>query len=104
MDKLDHAYLTDLVRRSRQGDSTAFAELSTATCQRHYAYLCEMLGDEQAAADTLKKALQDPVLLSGPVLLEIRCACGARPDLGRPTTTPLQNRDAFMDFLQSRNK
>ena len=55
-------------------------------------------------ADTLKKALQDPALRSGPVLLEIRCACGARPDLGRPTTTPLQNRDAFMDFLQSRNK
>lgn len=38
---------------------------------------------------------------AGPVLLEIRCACGARSDLGRPTTTPLQNRDAFMDFLRS---
>ena len=40
-------------------------------------------------------------IVSGPVLLEIRCACGARADLGRPTTTPLQNRDAFMDFLRS---
>ena len=38
--------------------------------------------------------------LEGPVLLEIRCACGARADLGRPTTTPVQNRDAFMAFLQ----
>ncbi len=37
----------------------------------------------------------------GPCLLEIRCACGARKDLGRPTTTPVQNRDAFMDFLDS---
>ena len=36
----------------------------------------------------------------GPVLLEVRCTCGARPDLGRPTTTPQQNRDAFMSFLQ----
>ena len=57
MDKLDHAYLTELVQRSRQGDSNAFAELYTATCQRHYAYLYEMLGDERAAADTLKKAM-----------------------------------------------
>ena len=38
-------------------------------------------------------------LSAGPVLLEIRCANGARPDLGRPTTTPIQNRDALMGFL-----
>ena len=51
-------------------------------------------------ADSLKKALQKVSSLDGPVLLEVRCACGARADLGRPTTTPVQNRDAFMDFLQ----
>ena len=37
----------------------------------------------------------------GPVFLEIQVRKGNRPDLGRPTTTPLQNRDAFMDFLKS---
>lgn len=35
----------------------------------------------------------------GPLLLEIRCANGSRADLGRPTTTPLQNRDALMAWL-----
>ena len=35
----------------------------------------------------------------GPVLLEIRCACGSRPDLGRPTTSPEENKTAFMRFL-----
>ena len=35
----------------------------------------------------------------GPVLLEIRANKGARDDLGRPTTTPLENRDAFMARL-----
>ena len=39
---------------------------------------------------------------SGPVFLEIRCALGARADLGRPTTTPIENRDAFMRFLQTK--
>ena len=31
--------------------------------------------------------------------LEIRCALGAREDLGRPTTTPVENRDAFMAYV-----
>ena len=46
---------------------------------------------------------QDIPALTGPVFLEIRCACGARPDLGRPATTPQQNRDAFMAFLNDPN-
>ena len=53
------------------------------------------------SADSLRRLLSEAGSLSGPVLLEIRCACGARSDLGRPTTTPLQNRDAYMEFLSS---
>lgn len=37
--------------------------------------------------------------LQGPVLLEIRVKKGNRKDLGRPTTTPIQNKEALMDFL-----
>lgn len=53
------------------------------------------------SGESLRETLRDLPENAGPVLLEIRCACGARADLGRPTTTPLQNRDAFMDFLRS---
>lgn len=35
-----------------------------------------------------------------PVLLEIRVKKGARKDLGRPTTTPIQNKECFMEFLR----
>lgn len=35
----------------------------------------------------------------GPVLLEITIACGSRSDLGRPKTTPEQNKVAFMEHL-----
>ncbi len=31
--------------------------------------------------------------------IEVMCAVGARDDLGRPTTTPQENRDALMGFL-----
>ena len=34
-----------------------------------------------------------------PFLLEVKVKKGARPDLGRPTTTPVQNKAALMDFL-----
>ncbi len=51
--------------------------------------------------ETLKAALKGiaDIEANGPVLLEICCACGARGDLGRPTTTPKENRDALMKFI-----
>lgn len=35
-------------------------------------------------------------------LIEVKCALGAREDLGRPTTTALENRNAFMEYLEKR--
>ena len=35
-----------------------------------------------------------------PIFLEIRVRKGNRKDLGRPTTTPIQNKDALMQFLK----
>ncbi len=37
--------------------------------------------------------------VGGPILLEIQVKKGNRKDLGRPTTTPVQNKDALMKFL-----
>jgi len=36
----------------------------------------------------------------GPILLEVKVKKGNRKDLGRPTTTPIQNKDALMDYLK----
>ena len=40
--------------------------------------------------------------IEGPALLEIRVNKGARKDLGRPTTTPIENKKAFMGFLSNK--
>ena len=37
--------------------------------------------------------------MQGPILLEIKVKKGARKDLGRPTTTPIQNKEVLMDYL-----
>ena len=35
-----------------------------------------------------------------PALLEVKVKKGNRKDLGRPTTTPIQNKEALMTFLE----
>lgn len=37
----------------------------------------------------------------GPALLEIRVSQGARPNLGRPTTTPIENKESFIAYLRN---
>ena len=39
-------------------------------------------------------------LSDGPVLVEVKVKKGNRKDLGRPSTTPFQNKEALMDFLK----
>lgn len=43
-----------------------------------------------------------PILttLPAPLLLEIKVKKGSRDDLGRPTTTPVENKEALMSFLE----
>lgn len=49
--------------------------------------------------DQLKNALDD-MLVSGLQLIEVRVKKGNRKDLGRPTTSPIQNKEALMEFLK----
>lgn len=54
--------------------------------------------DEEQLRDAVQKAKACREL----TFLEVRCANGARADLGRPTTTPQQNKNAFMERLGSK--
>lgn len=48
----------------------------------------------------LADALKAVKMVDGPVLLQVCVKKGNRKDLGRPTTTPIQNKEALMDFLK----
>lgn len=48
--------------------------------------------------EELKTLLRED--LSGPVFIEVKVNKGARKDLGRPTTTPKENKEALMNFLK----
>lgn len=49
--------------------------------------------------DELLDLLQDVKNQNGPIFVQICVKKGNRKDLGRPTTTPIQNKEALMDFL-----
>ena len=48
----------------------------------------------------LLNALKAVTMVEGPMLLEVKVKKGNRKDLGRPTTTPIQNKEALMNFLK----
>lgn len=52
--------------------------------------------------DEIKVALQKITTMEGPVLLELKVKVASRDDLGRPTTTPVDNKLHFMEFLSER--
>ena len=52
------------------------------------------------AMEELEAKLAEIKNAEGPVLLQICVKKGNRKDLGRPTTTPIQNKEALMAFLQ----
>ena len=51
---------------------------------------------KESLFDTLDKVKT----LEGPAFLEVKVKKGNRKDLGRPTTTPIQNKEALMEFLK----
>lgn len=52
-DRLDQTYLNDLVVRSGQGSSNAFAELFASVADRQLHYLCAAFGDREQAKSAL---------------------------------------------------
>ena len=52
-----------------------------------------------SSLEELKAAWGRLMEVPGPTLLEVRVSVGSRANLGRPTTTPVENKDMFMRFL-----
>jgi len=75
-----------------KGQAIDFPSIARACGYKHQDCVSTS-ADIEAALDRLRA--QD-----GPSFLEIRAKTGARPNLGRPTTTTLENKEAFMNMLR----
>ena len=52
------------------------------------------------SVDRLKELLEKLKEIEGPIFIEVKVKKGNRKDLGRPTTTPIQNKETLMAFLK----
>lgn len=73
------------------GDRVDFQAIATASGYNDYARVSSVTELEGAWARLSKK--------QGPVMLEICITTGSRDDLGRPTSTPEENKLAFMEAV-----
>ena len=91
-----HIVFNNLVHDSVGGQPTAASSISLAK-------IAEANGYKKAFSVKTKKELGKAVNrlknIKGPVLVEVKIKSGARADLGRPTSTPIENKKTFMDFL-----
>ena len=69
---------------------------SKAELEKELAALNAPLGLTGRFLNEVEKELST---IGGPILLEVQVRKGNRKDLGRPTTTPIQNKEALMFFL-----
>jgi phosphonopyruvate decarboxylase len=50
--------------------------------------------------DEIQNYIEQFKLMSGPHLLEVKIKKGSRSDLGRPTSSPLENKEALMKVFR----
>ena len=92
-----HIVINNAAHDSVGGQPTVGFDVSITRSAQACGYAHASSCSEKAA---LPGALKDLFQTPAPSILEIRVDKGNRHDLGRPTTTPKQNKKAFMDFLK----
>lgn len=78
--------------------------LPTVSEKVDYLKIAEACGYENIftaeSEEELKEVFSKIYAAEGSVFVEVKTNLSSRADLGRPTTTPVQNKEAFMEFLK----
>src|SRR5690606_12036165 len=90
---LVHVVLNNAAHESVGGQPTVAGDIDLGAIARASGYKGYHLAADEAE---LEAAWRQIGAAAGPVLLEVKVKNGARSDLGRPTSTPEQNKQAFM--------
>jgi phosphonopyruvate decarboxylase len=94
---LIHVVLNNFAHDSVGGQPTASSTMDFPTIAKACGYTSvhsvETSNDLERILELLKKKM-------GPIYIEIFCKRGSRDDLGRPTNTPLENKELFMKSIR----
>jgi phosphonopyruvate decarboxylase len=92
-----HVLLNNGAHDSVGGQPTVGFDVDFGAVARACGYKATYLATSR---EELERVLPTFAQTEGPVLLEIRVKTGSRPDLGRPTLTPRQSKEAFTKALR----
>jgi len=91
-----HIIINNGAHDSVGGQSTVGFQINFPSIAKACGYKLTLTAEtEEQIEEEISKLKQS----KGPSLLEIRVNKGARKDLGRPTTTPAENKKSLMEFL-----
>jgi len=96
---LVHIVLNNEAHESVGGMPTAAGSLDLPAIARACGYPSAMSADTPEELDRVLSAAKTSKQLT---FIEVKCALGARADLGRPTTTPQENKTEFMAALEEK--
>lgn len=91
-----HVVFNNGAHDSVGGQPTVGLKIDLPAVAKAVGYKVTYSVDDKTDLDAILGNVKD---LDGPILIEIKVKKGNRKDLGRPTTTPIQNKDALMCFL-----
>lgn len=91
-----HIVINNGAHETVGGQPTAMANVDVVTVAKGCGYPNAVSVDSFEALDAALAQAREKNELT---LIEVKCAIGARDDLGRPTTTAQENKQAFMEFL-----
>lgn len=94
---LVHIVFNNGAHDSVGGQPTVAAQLNLSSIAKAAGYQWVI---RVSANSQLSEALQYALRLGQSCFIEVLCRRGARADLGRPTRTPAQNKQDFMQFLE----
>ena len=79
------------------GQPTVGLDIDLCSVAKALGYKAAFSADNKDDLDVLLREVKH---VDGPLLIQVRVKKGNRKDLGRPTTTPVQNKEALMAFLK----
>ena len=95
---LIHVVINNGAHETVGGMPTVAANLDLVAIAKACGYPNAVSVDSFEALDAELEAAKARNALS---LIEVKCSIGAREDLGRPTTTALENKQNFMAYLKT---
>ena len=94
-----HILINNFVHESVGGQETTVKSIDVPSLIKSNGYKNVFFSDDKR---NLRGQIIHFIRSEGPTFLEVKVKPGSKDDLGRPTVKPIENKKAFMKFVQEK--